>query len=131
MIASLLAKVKIGLIYCTLKVLFEPYIISNIVKGSLSPSKNENRLDKDFYSTLHKFVLIRFIQRDQGHRGSVMHEFSSNENKVNKAVAKVRTIGDILRSSKIFKFCIIVKVSSDGVQFSILFILHMHTQMIW
>ena len=66
------------------------------VKGSLSPLKNENKLDEDFYCTLHKFVLIRFIQRNQGHRDSVMHEFHSNVNKVNKAVAKVRTIGDRL-----------------------------------
>ena len=41
-------------------------------------------------------MLIRFIQRIQGHRVSVMHEFHSNVNKVNKAVAKVRTIGDRL-----------------------------------
>ena len=66
------------------------------LKGSLSPLKNENKLDEDFYCTLHKFVLIRFIQRNQGHRDSVMHEFHSNVNKVNKAVAKVRTIGDRL-----------------------------------
>ena len=68
----------------------------SFVKGSLSPSKNESKRDKDFYCTLHKFVLIRFIQRNQGHRDSVMHEFHSNINKVNKAVAKVRTIGDRL-----------------------------------
>ena len=68
----------------------------HLIKGSLSPSKNENKLDKDFYCTLHKFVLMRFIQRNQGHRDSVMREFSSNVNKVNKAVAKVRTIGDRL-----------------------------------
>ena len=67
-----------------------------VIKGSLSPLKNENKLDEDFYCTLHKFVLIRFIQRNQGHRDSVMHEFHSNVNKVNKAVAKVRTIGDRL-----------------------------------
>ena len=66
------------------------------IKGSLSPLKNENKLDEDFYCTLHKFVLIRFIHRNQGHRDSVMHEFHSNVNKVNKAVAKVRTIGDRL-----------------------------------
>ena len=65
-------------------------------KGSLSPSKNESKRDKDFYCTLHKYVLIRFIQRNQGHRDSVMHEFHCNVNKVNKAVAKVRTIGDRL-----------------------------------
>ena len=41
-------------------------------------------------------MLIRFIQRNQGHRDTVMHEFHSNVNKVNKAVAKVRTIGDRL-----------------------------------
>ena len=62
----------------------------------MSPLKNENKLDEDFYCTLHTFVLIRFIQRNQGHRDSVMHEFHSNVNKVNKAVAKVRTIGDRL-----------------------------------
>ena len=67
-----------------------------LFKGSLSPLKNENKLDKDFYCTLHKFVLIRIIRRNQGHRDSVMHEFHSNVNKVNKAVAKVRTIGDRL-----------------------------------
>ena len=67
-----------------------------LFKGSLSPSKNENKGDKDFYCTLYKFVLIRFIQRNQGHRDSVMHEFHSNVNKVNKAVAKVRAIGDRL-----------------------------------
>ena len=64
------------------------------VKSSLSPSKNENKLDKDLCCTLLKFVLMCFIQRNQGHRDSVMHEFSSNVNKVNKTVAKVRTIGD-------------------------------------
>ena len=64
------------------------------LKGSLSPSKNENKLDKDFYCTLHKYVLIRFIQRNQGHRDAVTHEFHSNVYKVNKVVAKVRTIGD-------------------------------------
>ena len=36
------------------------------------------------------------IVRNQGHRDSVLHEFHSNVNKVNKAVAKVRTIGDRL-----------------------------------
>ena len=41
-------------------------------------------------------MLIRLIQRNQGHRDSMMHEFSSSVNKVNKAVAKVRTIGDRL-----------------------------------
>ena len=41
-------------------------------------------------------MLIRFIQRNQGHRDSVMHEFSSSANKVNKAVANVRRIGDRL-----------------------------------
>ena len=41
-------------------------------------------------------MLIRFIQRNQGHKDSMMHEFSSSVNKVNKAVAKVRTIGDRL-----------------------------------
>ena len=66
------------------------------LKGSLSPSKNESKRDKDFYCTLHKFVLIRFIQRNQDHRDSVIHEFHSNVNKVNKAVAKFRTIGDRL-----------------------------------
>ena len=60
------------------------FIQGSVLKGSLSPSKNENKLDKDFYCTLHKFVLIRFIQRNQGHRDSVMHEFHSNVNKVNK-----------------------------------------------
>ena len=34
-------------------------------KGSLPPSKNKNKLDKDLYCTLHMFVLIRFIQRNQ------------------------------------------------------------------
>ena len=41
-------------------------------------------------------MLICLIQRNQGHRDSMMHEFSSSVNKVNKAVAKVRTIGDRL-----------------------------------
>ena len=45
-------------------------------------------------------MLIRFIQRNQGHRDLVMHEFSSNVNKVNKAIAKVRTIGDRLPLKK-------------------------------
>ena len=67
-----------------------------LLKGSLSPSNNENKVDKDLYCTLERLVLIRFIQRNQGHRYSVMHDFSSNVNKVNKAVAKVRTIGDRL-----------------------------------
>ena len=68
-----------------------PFATMCCLKGSLSSLKNENKLD-----TLHKFVLIRFIQRNQGHRDSVMHEFHSNVNKVNKAIAKVRTIGDRL-----------------------------------
>ena len=72
------------------------YFQKEHVKGSLSASKNENKRDKDFYCTLHKFVLIRFIQRNQGHRDSMMHEFHSNVNKVNNAVAKVRTVGDRL-----------------------------------
>ena len=71
-------------------------MLSAHFEGSLSPSKNENKHHKDLYCTLHKFVLIRFLQRNQGHRDSVMHEFHSNVNKVNKAVAKVRTIGDRL-----------------------------------
>ena len=50
----------------------------------------------DLYCTLDKFVLINFIQRNQGHRDSVMHEFCSSVNKVNKAVAKVGTIADRL-----------------------------------
>ena len=66
------------------------------VKSSLSTSKNENKLDKDLYSTFLKFVIMCFIQRNQGHRDSVMHEYSSNVNEVNKTVAKVRTIGDRL-----------------------------------
>ena len=66
------------------------------VKGCLYPSKDENKLDKDLYCTLHKFVLLRFIQINQGHRDSAMHEISSSVNKVNKAVAKARTIGDRL-----------------------------------
>ena len=75
-----------------------PWVLMEL-KGSLYPSKNENKLHKDLYCTLHKFVLIRFIQRNQGHRDPVMHEFSSSVNKVNKAVAKVRTIDDRLPSS--------------------------------
>ena len=46
-------------------------------------------------------MLIRLIQRNQGHRDSMMHEFSSSVNKVNKAVAKVRTIGDRLPLSQL------------------------------
>ena len=86
--------------------LIEPYVRSccsmwgvcstTALQAVCPPSKNENKLDKDFYCTLHKFVLIRFIQRNQGHGDSVTHEFHSNVNKVNKAVAKVRTIGDRL-----------------------------------
>ena len=72
----------------------------SLFKGSLSPSKNKNKSDKDFFCTLHKFVLMRFIQRNQGHRDSVMHGFHSNVNKVNKTVAKVRTIGDRLPLNK-------------------------------
>ena len=68
------------------------------VKGSLSPLKKENKLNEDLYCTRHKFVLIRFIQINQGHRDSLMHEVCSSVNKVNKAVAKVRTIGDRLPS---------------------------------
>eukprot|EP00112_Aurelia_sp_Birch-Aquarium-sp1_P014876 Seg3243.2 transcript_id=Seg3243.2/GoldUCD/mRNA.D3Y31 product="Glutamine-rich protein 2" protein_id=Seg3243.2/GoldUCD/D3Y31 len=66
------------------------------VKGNLSPSMYENKIDKDLYCIFQKLVLIRFIQRNQGHRDSVMHEFSCSVNKVNKAVTKVRTIGDRL-----------------------------------
>ena len=62
----------------------------------MSRSKNENKLYKDLYCTREREVLIRFIQRNQGHKDSMMHEFSSSVNKVNKAVAKVRTIGDRL-----------------------------------
>ena len=68
----------------------------SVLKGSLSRSKKENKLYKDLYCTLEREVLIRFIQRNQGHEDSIMHEFSSSVNKVNKAVAKVRTIGDRL-----------------------------------
>ena len=71
-------------------------MIEEMLKGSLSRSKNENKLYKDLYCTLEREVLIRFIQRNQGHKDSMMHEFSSSVNKVNKAVAKVRTIGDRL-----------------------------------
>ena len=74
-----------------------------MLKGSLSRSKNENKLYKDLYCTLKREVLIRFIQRNQGHKDSMMHEFSSSVNKVNKAVAKVRTIGDRLPLSKCYK----------------------------
>ena len=66
------------------------------LKGSLSPAKNENKLDKDLFCTLERFVLICFVQSNQGRRDSMMHEFSSNVNKVNRAVATVRTIGDRL-----------------------------------
>ena len=72
-------------------------------KGSLSRSKNENKLYKDLYCTLEREVLIRFIQRNQGHKDSMMHEFSSSVNKVNKAVAKVRTIVDRLPLNEIKK----------------------------
>ena len=51
-------------------------------QGSLSPSKNRNKLDKNLYCAYHKFVRSYFIQRNQGHRDSVMHEFSSVVNKV-------------------------------------------------
>ena len=72
------------------------WMLCSQLKGSLSPSMNENKLHKNFYCTLHKSVLIRFIQRNQSYRDAVMHEFHSNVNMVNKAVAKVRTIGDRL-----------------------------------
>ena len=86
--------------------LFSVSLINIFIKGSLSRSKNENKLYKDLYCTLEREVLIRFIQRNQGHTDSMMHEFSSSVNKVNKAVAKVRTIGDRLPlniNSKQFK----------------------------
>ena len=53
-------------------------------------------------------MLIRFIQRNQGHKDSMMHEFSSSVNKVNKAVAKVRTIGDRLPLNKLMMMMMIV-----------------------
>ena len=72
-----------------------PHITARF-KGSLPPSKNENELDKDLCCTLHKFGLICVIKTNKGHRDSKMHEFSSSVNKVNKAAAKVRAIGDRL-----------------------------------
>ena len=83
------------------------------VTGSLSPLNNENKVDKSLYCTLDRLVLIRFIQRNQRHRYSVMHEFSSNVNKVNKAVAKVRTIGDRLPLNNVHLHCF--KRSHDAV----------------
>ena len=83
------------------------------LKGSLSPLKNENTLDKDLYCTLLKFVLMCFIQRNQGHRDSVKHEFSSNVNKVNKTVAKVRTIGDKLPLTAIDRLEYLTSIGSN------------------
>ena len=48
--------------------------------GILSLSMNENKIQKDLYCIFQE--LICFIQRNQGHRYSVMHEFSSNEDKI-------------------------------------------------
>ena len=56
----------------------------------------KNKLDKDLFCTLERFVLICCIQSHQGRRDSLMHEFSSNVNNVDRAVATVRTIGDRL-----------------------------------
>ena len=64
-----------------------------LLKGSLSYWRNENEIDKDLFCIFQEFVHICFIQRNLGHKDSVMHEFSSSENEVNKAVAKVREIG--------------------------------------
>ena len=80
----------------TARKITKKYFDVSAFKGSLSRSKNENKLYKDLYCTLEREVLIRFIQRNQGHKDSMMHEFSSSVNKVNKAVAKVKTIGDRL-----------------------------------
>ena len=79
-----------------LKVISAVSIVQFSLKGSLSPAKNENKVDKDLFCTLERFVLICFVQSNQGRRDSLMHEFSSNVNKVNRAVATVRTIGDRL-----------------------------------
>ena len=67
-----------------------------LLKGSLSPSQNENNINKDLHCALSEFKLIQCIQRKLGHRDSVMHELSSSVNKVNEALTKVRTIEDRL-----------------------------------
>ena len=51
-----------------------------LLKGSQSPAKNENKLDKDLICTLERFVLICSIQSNQVRSESLMHEFSSNVN---------------------------------------------------
>ena len=45
---------------------------------------------------IQKLGLVPYIQRNQGHRDSMMLEFSSRGNKVNNAITKVRIIGDRL-----------------------------------
>ena len=67
-----------------------------LLKGSLSPSQNENNINKDLHCALSEFKLMQCIQRKLGHRDSVMHELSSSVNKVNEALTKVRTIEDRL-----------------------------------
>ena len=66
---------------------------------------NENKIDKDFSCIFQKFVLIRFIERSQGHRDSVMHEFSSSVDKAYKAITKVRTIGKTTLNKDFCKRC--------------------------
>ena len=50
-------------------------------------------------------MLICFIQSNQGRRDSLMHEFSSNVNKVNRAVA-----GQNNRGQTAFKECSLKRI---------------------
>ena len=73
---------------------------SRSVKGSLSSSMKDNKVEKDLYCIFQKFVLIHFSQGNQDNRDLMMNEFHGQVNKVNKAVTKTRKIGDrlLLRS---------------------------------
>ena len=73
---------------------------------------SDNNINKDLYCTFQKFVLIRFIQRNQGHRDSVIHEFSAVvKYKVTIAVTKVRTTGEGLPLD-IGEFALLLTIAS-------------------
>ena len=78
-------------------------------------------------------MLICFIQSNQGRRDSLMHEFSFNVNKVNRAVATVRTIGDRLPLSNndlngtfCFKARIIFKMTRKNVSSMKIYLIHLN-----
>ena len=56
----------------------------------------KNNSDKHLYCVFQKFVLVHFIERNQDHIDSMMHEYSPSVNIDNKAVTMVRPTGDRL-----------------------------------